>query len=329
VPLAGASITAVDGSGAALSTAAVSQVDGSYALYLAPDAGTAALQIGPYVATDGGTAQTSPLDPFPTYQPVAWAPAVDLPLTAVVNLSGHVIDSTAAPVPGARVYARSVNASWTLSRSVVADTVGAYALTLRAGNYMVQAAPGTDATLPALSDVQSVSIASAATLADVICPAKVRRNGRIYGPDGRQVTGNYQIVATRLSTALVTTRTITTASDPTGFYRIAADAGRWRFEVIPPADAALPRAIAQFDLDPSDPGESSLPGIQIPPPLKLGGTVKGSATGTTDVVVPGAQVSFFALDSEGHSVFLGGGLTDSMGRYDVIVPDVGQASLGP
>ena len=166
-----------------------------------------------------------------------------------------------------------------------------------------------------------------ASTVDLTCPAKVRRYGQVLGPDGRPVRANFQIVATRLADALVTTRTaFTTPTDSNGIYHVVADGGRWRFEVMPPPDAALPRGIVQFDLDGSDPGESALPAIRISTPLQAVGTVKGLKAGSPDAVVPGAQVSFFAVDASGQSVFLGSGLTDASGRYQAILPDVAQSS---
>jgi len=251
---------------------------------------------------------------------------VPLPPAAIV--SGRVLDSGGSPVPAARVYVRSVASGWTLARSVAADAAGAFSVTLRAGSYQVQAAPDTDPGAPALSPVQAVEAPS--TGVDLVCPPKVRRYGVVIAPDGKPVGSNFQVLATRLADALITTRTAAgAATDSTATYHLVADPGRWRLEVVPPPDAALPRKIVQFDLDGSDPGESALPAIQLSTALKAGGTVKGSAPGAPDVAVAGAQVSFFALDAQGHGVLLGSGMTDAQGRYNVILPDVGQSSLAP
>ncbi len=324
-PLGGVSITAVDDGGSALSSAVITQSDGTYSIYLPPDAASPPLQIGPPAAADGGAAGTDPLDPFPTYAPRPWAPAIALTLPPVATLSGSVTDSTGSPVPAARVYVRSTGVDWTLSRSVVTDATGAYGVTLRQGDYMVEAVPGADASSPALSAVQSLTVSASTMRADLVCPPKVRRRGVVVGPDGRPVAANFQIVATRLADALVTTRTAsTTPTDSTGVYHVVADGGRWRFEVVPPSSALLPHTIVQFDLDPADLGESLLPTIQISPPLRVGGTVGGAVPGAPETPVLGAQVSFFALDASGHSVLLGRGMTDSLGHYDVILPDVAQ-----
>ena len=99
----------------------------------------------------------------------------------------------------------------------------------------------------------------------------------MLGPDGRPVRANFQVIATRLADALLTTRTAyTTPTDSNGIYHLVADGGRWRFEIVPPPDAALPRNIVQFDLDTSDPGESALPPVRISSPLQAVGTVTGS-----------------------------------------------------
>jgi len=321
MPLSGASVTAVDPSGKALSAPDITD-DGGYSFYLSPNASSVALQIGPPADPDGGVAAAA-LDPFPTYQPVAYAPVVDLPLPAVAALSGRVLDPSGNPVPSARVYAKSVGGSWTLARSAVADTSGAYSLQLRAGSYLVEAAPPTDATAPALSPQRSVT--APASGVDLACPLKVHRFGQVLGPDGRPVSTNFQLVATRLADSLVTTRSATsTPTDANGFYHLVADPGRWRFEVVPPADVTLPHAVAQFDLDGGDPGETQLPAIRISSPVQLVGTVKGVKPGSADAAVAGAQVTFFTVDLSGASFQLGTALTDEQGHYQVIVPDVSQ-----
>jgi len=59
-------------------------------------------------------------------------------------------------------------------------------------------------------------------------------------------------------------------------YRVTADGGRWRFEVVLPPTSTLPRKIFQIDWTPTDPGESVLPAVQILPGAVVGGTIKGS-----------------------------------------------------
>jgi len=326
-PVVGASVTAVDPQGTPLSASSSSQADGGYSLYLTPNASQLSLQIGPPTDADAGVASGLP-DPFPTYPAVAYAPTVSLPLPDVATLSGRVVDVNGTPIPGARVYARSSNMGWTLSRSVAADATGAYSISLRLGTYLVQAAPSTDANAPALSSVQSVAIP--APPLDLVCPFKVTRIGSVLGPDGKPVGANYQIAATRLSDGLVTARTADTVlTDLAGGYSVTADAGRWRFEVIPPASSPLPRKIVQVDLDGSVLGPSSLPAIQISSPLQVVGTVKGGASGAIALPIQDVIVSFFSLDSTGSSVFLGSARTDAQGRYTAILPDVAQPGLGP
>ena len=278
--LAGASITAVDARGGPVSGATSTQSDGGYSLYLAPDAVSPSLQVGPMpdadagvAAADAGSGGLAPVvaaNPFPTYQPVPYAPVVDLAPPGLAALSGRVLDAAGNAVPSARVYARSVGGAWTLARSVMADADGRYTVMLRAGTYLVQAAPAADATAPGLSEQQPVAVPEPA--ANLTCPTKVRRYGQVLTPDGRPVGANFQVVANRLADALVTTRTAyTTPTDSTGVYHVVADGGRWRFEVVPPADAKLPRKIVQFDLDASEPGESALPPSASPLPCRRSG----------------------------------------------------------
>jgi hypothetical protein len=253
---------------------------------------------------------------------------IDLPATA--TLSGTVLDSQGAPVPAARVYVRNVNKPWTLARSVITNGAGAYAVTLRAGEYVVQAAPSTDANAPALSAQQSITLPAAGPL-NLTCPPKVVRLGQVLTADGRFVGANFQILATRVPDGLVTTRAAPpTATDPNGIFSLVGDPGRWRITVVPPAGSNLPRNIVQVDLSAADPGPSALPAIRISPPLQVVGTVTGSAPPAQAVEIGGAMVSFFSLDASGqHSLFLGSALTDAKGRYAAILPDVAQPGIGP
>jgi len=324
--LAGASVTAVDAQGSAVSAPSVSEADGGYTFYLPPSPPPVAVQIGPQTDADAGAAAAA-LDPFPTYPPVAYAAVIGIDLPAVAVLDGTVIDSVGAPVPGARVYVRSVNKPWTLARSVVTNGAGAYVVTLRAGEYAVQAAPSVDANSPALSAQQTVVLPASGPL-NLTCPPKVVRQAQVLSADGRPVGLGFQILAMRVPDGLVATRIAPTAlTDPLGTFFLTGDPGRWRITVVPPAGVSLPRNIVQVDLDAADPGPSALPAIRLSPPLEVVGTVKWGPA--PDNVIAGATVSFFSLDVSGHSLFLGSALTDAKGRYAAILPDVAQPGIGP
>jgi hypothetical protein len=327
-PVAGAAVTALDSQGRAISSASVSDADGGYTVVLPPATSQPLLQIGPPADLDGGVAAFA-LDPFPTYPPVPHSSVIDLSLPAIASLTGKVIDPGGIPVPSARVYVRSTGTPWTLARSVAVDSNGVYDFILRAGNYQIQAAPSSDANTPALSAPQTISLPQISTF-DITCPVKVRRLGQIYGPDGRPVGANFQIVAARLNDGLITGRRASTvATDANGVYRVSADGGRWRFEVVPPVDSPLPRKIFQVDLDGADPAESELPAVQISRPLEAVGTVRGSSAGAQPVLVADALINFFSLDSTGTSVFLASARTDAQGRYKAVLPDVAQPGIGP
>jgi hypothetical protein len=327
--VAGASVTAVDAQGIAISAPSVSEADGGYTLYLPPSPPPVAILIGPQADTDAGVAAAA-LDPFPTYPPVPYLASITIDLPATATLNGTVLDSQGAPVPAARVYVRNVNKPWTLARSVITNGAGAYAVTLRAGDYVVQAAPSTDANSPALSAQQSITLPAAAPL-NLNCPPKVVRVGQVLTADGRFVGANFQILATRVPDGLVTTRAAPpTATDPYGIFSLVGDPGRWQITVVPPAGSNLPRNIVQVDLSAADPGPSALPAIRISPPLEVVGTVTDSSPPAQAVGIGGAMVSFFSLDASGqHSLFLGSALTDSKGRYAAILPDVAQPGIGP
>ena len=324
-PLAGASITAVDSAGQALSAASLIAADGGYSLSLPPNTSTYYLQVGPATDADGGLAPQA-LDPLPSYGQLDAGVAVQVPLPPEIVVQGVVLDSTDTPVAAARVYARSDGMPWNLSRSTTSSSLGVYALSLRAGTYAIEAAPSTDSNAPAVSGEQKFPF-SADTSLDLRCPRKVRRFGQVITPAGRAVGANYQITATRMADDLITTRTaFTTPTAPDGIYHVIADPGRYRFEVVPPADTGLPRKIIQFDLN--DDGrdfETVLPTIAISAPLSAVGTVLGRPPGGSNAPVPGATVSFFSLDASGqHGLFLGSALTDAQGRYQAVLPDVAQ-----
>ena len=241
-----------------------------------------------------------------------------------------LILKTGAPIAGAHVAVRSSNMGWVLARSAVTGADGTYFVTLRQGTYLAQAIPSSDPSAPALSGVQSVAVQGPSVSLDFTCPLKVRRFGQVLGPDGRPAGANLQIVATRLSDGLVTTRTAyTVPTDSNGIYHLIADAGRWRLEAVPPAVSPLPRKIVQVDLDGSMPAEMALPAMQISPPLEAVGTVWGSAPPAPFVPVADAVVSFYTLDSKGGSVFLASSRTDAQGRYTAILPDVAQPGIAP
>jgi hypothetical protein len=325
--VAGVRITAVDPQGNPISAPVVSQVDGTYSLLLPPaPTGQVVLQIAP---PDAGSAQAASLDPFPIYASVPYQPTIDLQLPDIATVSGRVLDVSGKPLPAVLVYVRSLAMPWSLSRTVTANANGAFSVQVRVGNYLVEAVPPTDAASLALSGQQLVTFPGNGA-ADLVCPPKVRRYGKVLTPDGRAASADFQVVATRLSDGLLTTRSAPTVStDSLGVFNLTLDAGRWRFEVAPPSNSPWPRKIVQIDVDGSDVGPSALPDIVLSTPLTVGGVVKGSAPGGAQPKVADALVSFYALDASGHSVFLGSGLTDTNGQYSAVLPDVAQPGASP
>ena len=342
--LAGADVTAIDSSGNVLSAPAAVQLDGGFSLYLPPDTTAYDLQVGPPPYDVNGGSAAAALLPLPSYHlPQPTTHTIDVILTAVATLQGQVLDASGAPLPGARVYARSEGMPWSLSGSTATFANGSYTLPLRAGNYLVEAAPDFSLDGPAVSGEQSVSLSPAGAVLNLTCPIKVRGFGRIVRADGSAVGANYQITATRLADHLLTARvadTRITATD--GTWRLAADPGRYRVEVIPPSDTGLPRKVVQFELTaPANNEVVLLPEIAISPPLTAGGTVcapssppvaNATGCGSKNPPVANATVSFYALDANGHSVLLGSAPTDAQGRYKAVLPDVAQpgaAAAGP
>jgi hypothetical protein len=158
---------------------------------------------------------------------------------------------------------------------------------------------------------------------DIICPPKAVGTGTVFRPDGRAAGELFQIIATRLPDRLVTGRAgIATPTDASGTFRLIADPGRYRVEIVPPLDAGLPRTFATFELKGSGTTNSpeALAPVYVAPPLHLFGTVSRRSGATP---ITGAAVQFFALDStRTRAVLIGGALTDANGAYHAVVADL-------
>jgi len=318
-PLSGARVAAVDPSGQPLSVAATTDAGGVFNLQLPPGPPPYSLQIGP----NPEAAATDPAIPaFPLQGPfTGTAPAIDVgALPASATLAGKVTDARQQPVAAARVLALSVDPTgWVISRQTVTDPSGAFSMTVRAGQYVVEAAPDVDPALPGVSDEIAVTLPAAAPLT-IVCPDKSQGTGAVIRPDGQRVGAGYQITALRLPDRLVATRMARAATtDAAGSFTIVGDRGHYRLEVLPPPATGLPRKIVSVELGAA--GQvTQLPLLQLSPALAVVGTV-GRTAGQTPVV--GATVDFFALDSSGtRSVLIGSGLADALGHYHAVLPDV-------
>jgi len=317
--LAGARVMAVDASGQALSVASTTDSAGAFGLQLPPGPPQYYLQIGPNqaAAPSDPAVPAFPLQgPFTTTAP----PLGDLgALPAPATLTGTIVDARQQPVASARVLALSLDPTgWTISREAISDATGAYSLTLRAGNYLVQAAPDVDPALPGLSGEIAVTLPVAAPL-PIVCPDKSQGTGVVTRPDGQLVGAGYQIAAMRFPNRLVAGRLArATATDASGAFTIVGDAGHYRLEVVPPPTAGLPRKILSADLSVGAP--TQLPALQLSAALTVVGTVNKAGS---QAPIAGATVDFFALDSSGvRSVLIGSGLTDASGKYRAVLPDV-------
>ena len=339
--ISGATVTAVDTTGEPLAVP-VTSLDGGFQLLLPPGPPPFLLEVSPPQA-DGGIAP--PLgDPLPSFLPLgppgaaAFTDALPiardlgaLPPPAV--LQGTVQTSSGAPIAGARVSAVSTDGSgWTLTRSTVAALDGSFSLPLRAGHYLVEAAPDTAADQPAVSGELDVNVAPDGPLLRIVCKPKTRALALLVLPGGgsRPAGGGYQVTATRLPDRVISGRAaFTTATDSAGLFHLVGDAGRYRVEIVPPHAAGLPRKTVQVELEEGGGGEMALAAIQLSPPLNVYGTISVSAA-SGGGPVPNATVDFFAIDASGKAtVFLGTGLTDASGHYAAVLPDVPQPGLLP
>ena len=230
-----------------------------------------------------------------------------------------MLDASQQPIASIAVLAVSVDLTgFIVSRQTVTDASGAFSLAVRTGLYAVKAAPPADPAAPALSAELQWPIPSGGPLT-LTCPGKSRATGVVLRPDGQRAGAGYQITAIRFSDRLVAGRAAsTTATDATGSFTIVGDAGQYRMEIVPPVGSGLPRTIVALEL--AAPGPSTvLPPVKLSPPLSVVGTVTKSA----NVPVAGATVDFLALDASGaRSILIGSGVTDALGRYQAVLPDV-------
>lgn len=324
--LSGATVAAVDVEGNPLSAPATVRADGGYSLLLPPGTSTYLLEVGAPSPADAGVSPGSGvpqnLATLPSYDKLPGVPALVLPLPPVATLSGVVVSAAHTPLPGVPVFARSTSGDpWTLARSTVTDSNGAFSLQLREGTYVVEAAPSTASDQPATSPIETVALAAATPGITLSCPQKVRRKILVLMPNGRPVGVNFQIVATRLSDALLLTRSATTTSTGRdGSATITGDPGTYRVEVVPPAGTGFPVRITNLLLDPSE-DTADIAVVQIQPAVVVTGEAR-TAVGRGTAGVAGATVSFFTKDPQtGASVLLCSAATDPGGEYTCILPD--------
>jgi carboxypeptidase family protein len=324
--LSGASVAAVDGQGNPLSAAATVGAGGGYSLLLPPGTASYFVEVGAPSPADAGVSPGSGvpqnLATLPSYDKLPGVPALVLPLPPVATLSGVVVSGAQTPLPGVPVFARSTAADpWTLARSTVTDSNGAFSLQLREGTYVVEAAPSTADDQPATSAIATVILDAASPGITLVCPPKLRRSMLVLMPNGRPVGPNFQIVATRLSDALLLTRSATTTStDRSGGANITGDPGTYRVQVVPPAGSGFPVRITNLLLNPLQSADD-VSVLQIQPALVVTGEVS-TAVGRSRVGVSAATVSFFTADpATGASVLLCSASTGPAGEYTCILPD--------
>ncbi|HEX4381612.1 MAG TPA: carboxypeptidase-like regulatory domain-containing protein, partial [Myxococcales bacterium] len=253
--LSGASITAVDDTGNVISAPGQIDAGNVFSLLLPPGTTNYFLEVGPpassstggigaagppdggtVAAPDGGISEPpSELASLPNFDPIPGANNVTVALPQVATLAGTVVDAQGQPLANVPVYARSDGGEpFTLARQVLTDSTGAFVLVLRAGVYMVEAAPSSSGSA-AVSVAQPIALTAAGmTGLQLICPRKISRTGVVLLQTGPPAGPGYQITATRIADPLLTTRlatTIPTSAD--GLFLITGDPGTYRIEVAP------------------------------------------------------------------------------------------------
>ncbi|TMB32582.1 MAG: carboxypeptidase regulatory-like domain-containing protein, partial [Deltaproteobacteria bacterium] len=212
--LAGAQVSAVDAAGTSIAVPQISASDGTFALDLPPGPPAFSLQVGP-AATPSAT------DPIPSFNAKPFAPGqpaalgiIDLgTLPPPVTVTGKVVDARAAVIASARVFLLSTDATpYVLSRQTTTASDGTFSVVVRAGTYLIVAAPDADPAQPAVSEALSVPIPSSVNLG-IVCPDKVKVTGTVVRSDGRAASAGFRVDATRVADQLVAgrgTRTATT-----------------------------------------------------------------------------------------------------------------------
>jgi hypothetical protein len=325
--LGGAQVSAIDAAGTAIVVAQVSAANGTFALDLPPGPPAFSLQVGPQAAASAN-------DPVPSFNPKSFPAGqgsdlgtIDLGiLPAPATLTGKVVDARGAGVASARVVLLSTGAAgYVLSAQTTTLTDGSFSARVRAGSYLLEVAPDVAPSQPAVSDPVTVQVTPPTTALTVVCPDKIKVDGVVLRADGRPVSAGFRVDATRLPDQLVSGRgTQTTSTDARGAFSLVLDRGRYRAEITPTTDSALPRTISTIDV-PATATPVALPPLHISPPLEVLGTVGASAGNNPRVGIPGATIDFYAFDSTGRkSVLIGSAVSDSSGQYKAVLPDVAQ-----
>jgi hypothetical protein len=192
---------------------------------------------------------------------------------------------------------------------------------LRAGAYAIQAAPGEGTPLLAVTAERSVQVGLEGQPVRLVCPRKVTATGRVLGPGGRSLGPGLQLRATRLPDRLAGSREgQVKLLDGAGQFELVGDAGTWQLVVEPPAESGLPNLRREVRL-PAGTASVPLPDLILPAPVEVVGTVRSAAAGQAPIAR--AAVEYFAATPDGaRAVSLGTALTDSAGRYRLVLADV-------
>ena len=340
VALAGARVTPVSRDGVSLGASATADASGRFQFLLPPPPVEYAVRIGD--APDGGVSFAG--GPIPSFADdvltmrtaTSTASTIDLDvgaLPAAATLSGTVADLYGAPIANARITALSESQTgWILNRSTSSAADGTFALGLREGRYLIEAAPALDASAAALSGEREVQVGAPTTLVAITCAQKVRALGKVLRSSGHALGAGATVNATRLPDRVVGGRIgTTTATDANGLYTLTGDPGTYRVEIVPSPESGEPRQLAYLQLGQSLPGgfAADLEPIVLSPALVVAGLVRGPSGGQM-VPVAGATVEAYAVNAAGDgSVHLGGTVTDAAGKYRLVLPDVSQPASLP
>lgn len=320
LPVPGLEVIALD-EGRRVSSIGLTDELGSFTLFLSPQAPDAPqLEVRP--------TEASRLNPILTLAGFELGPdlVIDLGrLAAPVPFSGVVRGPTGAPVPGARIYARSesVHPGGTALLSVltVADEVGAYDAELRPGRYAFAVVPPPAEPVAGLLTGFEANVgASAQPQFDL--PGRIDLFGRVRSAEGQPVAGA-EVRLSRIGPAAGGRErvlegvvwTFSALTDSEGRFSLPVDPGRYRALVLPDPGSGLPRETRVLDVADS-PAEVS---FDLLPAALIAGQIRAG-----DTPVVGARVTAFStfVGETGEPFELGAGISSDEGRFDIVLPDL-------
>jgi hypothetical protein len=212
-------------------------------------------------------------------------------------------------------------ASWTLAREATTDAEGKYTLEVLPASYLVSATPPTGSKF-GISALTAVRVAAAAVQAeDVVAPEKAALLAQVLTPQGAPAA-DVEVRVLRRPDGFTPSKTEQTLTGPDGRFALMLDQGTWQIELVPLPSSGLPRRVLEVEMGLQD-RELATP-IELFKPFELLGTANAAQPGGAPALaLAGARVEIYSLDiGRTEPVRIGEALTDDVGRWRAIVPNV-------